>query len=117
MTGNDIFDTAVILLGYNDSSRKFQDSSGLKERALCAINQIAGDLGVCSKVNSLFDEITLDDKQASAAPYGVAMLLSLIDGDSEKNAMFSSIYNAKRASAKNKSHSVRDILPKGGEDL
>ena len=117
MTGNDIFETAIMLLGYTDSSRKFQDSSKLKERALCAINQIARDLGVCATAESLFDEIAFNDMQSSAAPYGVAMLLSLIDGDSDKNTMFSSIYNAKRAAAKNETGSVRDVLPKGGETL
>ncbi len=115
MTGNDIFETAVTLLGYTDFSRKFQDSSGLRERTLCAINQITGDLCGAAAIDNLFDEIPLDAASAAAAPYGVAMLLSLIDGDSEKNAMFSSIYNAKRAAAKGKITGVSDVLPKGGD--
>lgn len=115
MTGNDIFETAVTLLGYTDFSRKFQDSSGLRERALCAINQITNDLCGAVAVDSLFDEIHLDAAYAAAAPYGVAMLLSLIDGDSDKNAMFSSIYNAKRAAAKCKGASISDVLPRGGD--
>ncbi len=115
MTGNDIFDIVVSLLGYTDFSRKLQDSSGLKERTLCAINQITNDLCGAKAIDNLFDEIPIDDASAAATPYGVAMLLSLIDGDSDKNAVFSSIYNAKRAAAKGKRAIVSDVLPKGGD--
>ena len=45
-------------------------------------------------------------------PYGVAMLLSLIGGDGERNRLFTNLYNAKRGAVLNRVDAVTDAMPK-----
>ena len=111
MTGHNLFDDVMKLLGYTDFEGNIQDTSGLKARALTVINRILGDIGSKTQISKLSDTLNLSKEQAEALPYGVAMLLSLSDGNGEKNRIFTAIYNSKRAVCKGAKSSVRDTLP------
>ena len=114
MKANDIFNSAALLLGIPDTEFLGYDAQVLKSRALNAINQICADLCGAEPLDSIYDEINLSTSAAAAAPYGVAMLLTLSEADGEKHGAFCSIYNGLRAVAKAKKTAVRDVLPSVG---
>ncbi len=110
MTGYDVLKRAMSLLGYSNENG---DPAGLnKMTARCneIINQLSNDLRF-KGINSLSEELKLNDKQADALCYGVAMLLSFIEGDSAKNSVLTDIYNAKRATALAEVNIIKDQLP------
>lgn len=100
-------------MGYTDINGDIQDGTGLKQRALDAVNQIGYDLCRMAPVNNLLDEITVDDDVKHAMPYGVAMLLSFSDGDGSKNQLMCELYNAKRTLTKSKKEHIGDVIPTG----
>ena len=56
-------------------------------------------------------EINLSKSQLDALVYGVAMMLSLIGGDGERNQLFTNIYNAKRSAVLNTVDNIVDAMP------
>lgn len=112
MTGNDIYLTVTTLLGFGDALSDTRNDITLRERMLVALNRIGADLCDMPPVKSLNDSVSLSSAFCEALIYGVAMLISLTDGDSEKNSIFTSLYNSKRASAKAQKAAVSDTLPK-----
>ncbi|MBQ6714854.1 MAG: hypothetical protein IJN15_04810 [Clostridia bacterium] len=115
MKGSGIFDNAMKLLGYTDSSGEIQDSTGLKARATAAINRIIADLKLNIFIEKLTDEISISQSGEDALIYGTAMLLALSDNDGSKNQLFASIYNAKRSAFRGNKTFVKDNLPVANE--
>lgn len=112
MTGNDIYLTVTTLLGFSEALSDIHNDIALRERMLVTLNRIGADLCDMPPVKSLNDGINLSSAFCEALIYGVAMLISLTDGDSEKNSIFTSLYNSKRAAAKAQKATVNDTLPK-----
>lgn len=112
MTANDIFASALTLLGVDDVNALGYTSCNLHHRALSFVNRICGDLCDAPMAENLNDEITLSPEGSKAAPYGVAMLLALSEGDRDKNEVFCRIYNSFRAAAKGSITTVGDRLPR-----
>ncbi len=111
MTGNELFDTAVDLMGL-----KSQKSELYRYAEICIIS-VYNDLWYKLNVNgnkpfnSLNDEIELDERIVNdIMPYGVAMYLALILSDGEKQQFYAQVYNQKRLSLSSMG-SVRDVLP------
>ncbi len=111
MRANDLLEKAVLLLGYEAHGYGDKNDKSLSSRILCAINTILSDLSL-GQISSIFDEITPDDSTEAAAVYGVAMMLSVLEGDAARNEFFSRLYNQKRASAKFSLGKISDVLPK-----
>lgn len=105
MNGYEIYRKAIIRLGYDSSNNQ-----RLMGRALELINQILVDLDLDTKT-SLAEEIICDKKTIDAICCGVAMLISLSESDGEKNSVFASIYNSKRAAVLSGKNMVKDVLP------
>lgn len=113
MTGFEVYRRARLLMGDTEGI----DSSCpelLDERSLCAVNQIGQDLCGMPAAKSVFDELDITPAAENAMPYGVAMMLSIMSGDGERNRFFCDIYNARRAVAKASSGRIRDTLPGTG---
>ncbi|MBQ9965316.1 MAG: hypothetical protein IJP22_01135 [Clostridia bacterium] len=109
MSGLDILNKAILLLGYNQAT--FSDNkSDFNIRALDVINNICIDLGLTT-IDSLTSIITADKRKFDALTTGVAMLLSLLEGDTNKNIIFTGLYNAKRAICLKTSSVVEDVMP------
>ena len=109
MCGLDILNKAILLLGYNKSA--FSDNKNeFNARALDVINNICIDLGI-STIKTLSCVIDADDRKLDTLGTGVAMLLSLLEGDTNKNIIFTGLYNAKRAICLKSSSVVKDVLP------
>ena len=110
MNGYEIYDRAALRLGYKGTSGEEVLDDRLVLRALEFINQIALDLKL-KTVKDLSEEINVTDDMVEALCCGTAMMLSLSEGDTTKNAVFTALYNAKRMAMLSKNERVEDILP------
>lgn len=113
MTGRDIYLLSVGLLGYDPTPALNGSNDILAKNTVMAINRILLDLegkGYCIK--TLSDELPCGDRCADALLYGVAMMLSLIEGDAAKQNAYCEIYNAKRRTYKSCSGYIKDTMPK-----
>lgn len=124
ITGQDVLDRALRLLGYTNHNGDLENSvdAAVYKRGAAAVRQIFDDL---KRVDSLgSDQHTLDEMAdpipLSAVtiddimPYGVAMLVAQNEGDGDNQALFSVLYGRKRASVPRAAKARRDILPRGG---
>lgn len=115
MTGNKIFEKAMMILGYTDNEGHIIDSSGLRERSLYIINLILNDLKNGVGVNEMSAEIELNEVEEQTMIYGVCMMLTLGLNDSERNSLFTELYNLKRTAAKSEKSAVKERLYDGME--
>lgn len=104
MSGYDIFRKVMLRLSYTDTYNK------LSVKALEFINQICIDLKI-PVIESLSEKIEQNSEVLEALCCGVAMLLTVSEGDSEKNSLYTALYNSKRASVLSKVTLVEDVLP------
>ncbi len=111
MTVNDIYNSVVKLLGYNNLYLSVEDNDILKKRAVEFVNRIGFDLFKMPPVNNFLEEFELAIEHEAALIYGVCMLLSLSEGDGDKNRLFTELYNAKRAEAKSQISKITDVFP------
>lgn len=107
MTGYDISERVNMLLGYTDITL----GDGHEKEILNAVNRIGFDLIGMESINSLNDELNINENIADAIVYGVCMIVTLTWSDSAKNALFTDIYNQKRASAKSSNAKIKDTIP------
>ncbi len=110
MRGYEVYKRVLNLLGYINNDDNITPDSALYNRAIYAINQILLDLKQ-NEIESMNDIINIPKLSAEALVYGVAMLLSLIGGDGERNRIFAELYNAKRCAALNEAGTVLDVMP------
>lgn len=110
MKGLDIYKKAMLLLGYNDIVNNPPLQVRFEEQGAELISQIAADLCI-TDVSSLSSDLAADAQQAEALIYGTAMLLSLTEGDTSKNRVFTELYNAKRAAALKKIDKITYTMP------
>ncbi len=110
MNGYEIYDRAMIRLGYKAIGKNEIQDVGIMGRAAEFINQIAVDLGL-KPIEDLSDNIDCSDELSEALCCGVAMLISLSDSDANKNVIFTALYNAKRATVLSGRAFIEDNLP------
>lgn len=118
MTGLNMFDKAMLLLGYTGSHNELSGKDELLTRGLVAINQVYSDLHYASDttdfvpLNNINDTINLPTRVLyDVMPYGVAMFLAQAEGDGDNQQMFSVLYNQKRGSVKAVPTSIVDTMP------
>lgn len=123
-TGKEVFSRALQLLGYTNAYGEVDgtQSAELFKRGTAAVEQILTDLRRIEDPNWIMDS-TLDmeaplplSNQAinDAMPYGVAMLLAQGESDGDSQALYSALYNAKRAGVRRPKYRIRDVMPRGG---
>ncbi len=111
MTANDIYLSALELMGYNYSENTaIEYPFSLSPLRLC--NRVFTDLGL-AVISNISEELELSAEQCDAACYGVAMFISLYMCDTVKHAMITDIYNAKRRKIKAGIDKIRNVLPYG----
>ncbi len=111
MTGRDIYITVSGLLGYDPTPVFNGIGDIMAKNTLNAINRVLEDISDGDKLIRLNDEIKVDEKVLHALPYGVAMFLALIDGDSVRYNAFCDIYNDKRRLCKSNITRVQNVVP------
>lgn len=115
MTGNKIFERAMMILGYTDNEGCIVDNSGLQERSLHIINQILADLKKDFIINDMDEDIELNGIEEQTVIYGVCMMLTLGLNDSERNSLFTELYNLKRTAARSEKSEIKEKLYEGME--
>lgn len=110
LKGYELYKKVLNLLGYINNDDSITSDSLLYKRAFGVINQILLDLKQ-TEIEDMNCEIKIPKACEEALSYGVAMMLSLIGGDSERNRLFTSLYNAKRAAALCENSSIKDVMP------
>lgn len=111
MTVSSIYNSVVKLLGYNNTYLSVEDNDILKKRTVEFVNRLGYDLFKMPPVDSFLQEFNLPSEYKEALIYGVCMLISLSEGDGDKNKLFTELYNSKRAEAKSQIMSIKDIFP------
>lgn len=117
MTGTEVLDKALRLLGYTDSLGAPENSGRIKSRAVAAVNAVYSDLFYLlhdcgfTALRELKDEICLPERVVQdVMPYGVAAFLAQGESDGDQQQYFMLFYNNKRLGVAGKS-CVRDVLP------
>lgn len=110
MNGYDIYDRAMIRLGFKPAGKNEITDAGIISRAVEFINQIAADLKL-RFIEDLSDNIDCSAELSEALCCGVAMLISLSEGDANKNVIFTALYNAKRTAVLSEKSFIEDALP------
>ncbi len=110
MSGYDIYKKVLLRLGFNSTDNHTVLSDGRVIMAKEFINQILSDLRL-DEIEDMTAKIKCSKAQGEAVCYGVAMLMALSEGDSEKNKLFTDLYNAKRASVLSEVSFIEDTLP------
>lgn len=117
MTGQEMLNRALLLLGYSDAQGNVADEERVKLRALSVLNTVYSDLFYI-----LFDEgfkplVTLSQKielpervLQDVMPYGVASFLAMSESDGDNQQVYTVLYNRKRT-AINRQSATRDVLP------
>ena len=113
MTADEIFRQALQLLNYPS------DEPDLRKKALPLINQIYADLWYINSselfvpLTSLMQKVQLESNVLSnVMPYGVSMLIAQTEGDADNHALYASLYNQRRPSARSSSDRFEDRMPK-----
>ena len=109
MNGYEICKTAFLRIG-TENDTKTPIHSRSSNRDLEFINQIADDLNL-KPLGQLSEIPNWSSKERQAVICGVAMLLSFTEGETAKNQLFTSIYNAKRAALLGSITKIEDRLP------
>lgn len=117
MNGYEICKSAFLRLGF-DNENEVSLHKNTTKRDFEFINQIAKDLNL-TPIEAMSQEIVWNNKQTEAVISGVAMLLCFIEGENNKSQIFTSIYNARRASLLGETAKIKDTLPvaEGGDTL
>ncbi len=110
MNGYDVYDRAIIRLGYKSTGTNEIEAEGIMGRAVEFINQIAIDLKL-KAIEQLSDNIDCSAELSEALCCGVAMLISLCEADANKNVIFTALYNAKRTAVLSGKAFIEDTLP------
>lgn len=111
MTVSDIIKSAQALMGYGSVDVIGYNDEAMLQRSILAVNHIIADLDGKITVKEANEQLPLPISALRAMPYGVAMLLSLAEGDAARNNTFANIYNAMRAAAKGSISTVVDTIP------
>lgn len=117
MTGYDVYKRVLNMSGYLNNDNIILDEQSLIIRIVDMINQICVDLKI-DAISGLEDQIKTENYKVDALCYGVAMLLSISDNESQKNALFTQIYNSKRGAVLSQKEYIEDKIPtiSGGVD-
>lgn len=117
MTGNEMINKALVLLGYTDSMGNISGDQRFRTRALTVLNSIYADLFYLknssgfSPLKAVSDSVNLPERELNdVMPYGVAALLAQSENDGDAQQTFVTLYNTKRA-ALTYSESVNDVIP------
>ena len=117
MTGSQILNTSLKLLGYSENNGNSHLTQVTRNRALPIINLIYAELArSCEEeflpLQTLSDEIKLPKRVLNEVmPCGVAMHIANGEGDTSSQAFWAAEYNAKRTTL-SKITKYKDTLPK-----
>jgi hypothetical protein len=116
MTGTEVLNNGLQLLGYSDSNGNAHLTQVIRNRALTIVNLVYMELSRnCGIENtalfSLSDDVKLPERVLiEVMPCGVAMYVANAENDFNAEAFWSKEYNAKRTTL-SRIEVVKDTLP------
>ena len=115
MTGNDILQRALGLLGYAENNGNTQLTQRILQKALPLTNLVYGDIArMCGMeketIDSLSDEFEISNNAADVFACGLASYIAATEGDDNAHAFWAAEYNARRTTL-SKVTTVKDELP------
>ncbi len=115
MTGSDILQRALGLLGYAENNGNTQLTQRILQHALPLTNLVYGDIArMCGmkkeRLNSLLDEFEISDKAADVFACGLAGYIAASEGDDNAHAFWAAEYNT-RMTTLTKVTEIKDVLP------
>ena len=115
MTGNDILQRALGLLGYAENNGNTQLTQRILQKALPLTNLVYGDIArMCGMeketIDSLSDEFEISNNSADVFACGLASYIAATEGDDNAHAFWAAEYNARRTTL-SKITTVKDELP------
>lgn len=101
MTGNDILNRALGLLGYAENNGNTQLTQRILQKALPLVNLVYGDIArMCGledkRLESLNEEVALSNKAADVFACGVAGYIAGTEGDDSAQALWMAEYQTRR---------------------
>jgi len=116
MTGSEMLNHSLKLLGYSENNGNTHLTQVIKNRALPIINLVYAELSRnCEQkfqpLESLSKEINLPEKALNEVmPAGIAMYIANAEGDNAAEVFWASEYNAKRVTL-SRFGEIKDVLP------
>ncbi len=111
MTAYNIYMNAMKLLGYDTEGLCEND---ILKNVVFIVNTVLNDLSL-GAVERVQDQIQCTLAQQQAVIFGMAAIIAMTSGDSEKYNMMSTIYLEKRRAVKSCVQKIKDVFP-AGED-
>lgn len=116
MTGHQIINRALTLLGYTDTEGNLRVSDRIKKRATELLNEVYSEVfytvneGEFVPLGSLLEAVNLSDSAISALTAGVAAFMAQAESDLSAAAWWTNIYNSRRLRLTSVT-SKKDVLP------
>lgn len=115
MTGNDIVNRALGLLGYAENNGNLQLTQRILQKSLPLVNMVYGDIArMCGlekkRLNSLAEEFEISDTAADVFACGVAGYIANSEGDDNAQAFWSAEYQSRRSTLTNIME-IKDVIP------
>lgn len=109
MTLNDVFTSALMLMGYPYSPEIAAEYPFITDKfTLC--NRVFTDLGLKNEWDPSAT-LKFSEDELDTIIYGVAMFIALYMGDGLKHGMLTDIYNARRRKVKSAIGRIRNVMP------
>lgn len=116
MTGSEILNQALSLLGYSEENGNSHLTQTIRNRALPIINLVSAELSrncdiTFYPLKSLDDELKFPERALNEVmPSGVAMYIAQAEGDNASQAFWGTEYNAKRLTL-SRFAEINDVIP------
>ena len=115
MTGNDIVNRALGLLGYAENNGNLQLTQRILQKSLPLVNMVYGDIArMCGikkqRLDNLSEQFEISDKAADVFACGVASYIANSEGDDNAQAFWAAEYQNRRPTLSRVTE-YKDILP------
>jgi len=115
MTGCEVYNNALALLGYAENSGNAHLTNRVMNRAIPLINLVYGDLRrICGydikRIKDLSEDIELPENAIDVLECGVASYIAMSEGDDSAQAIWSAEYQARRTTLSQISE-IQDVIP------
>lgn len=115
MTGSEIVNRALGLLGYAENNGNLQLTQRILQKSLPLVNLVYGDIAsMCglekTRLESLSEKFDISDKAADVFACGVASYIANSEGDDNAQYFWAAEYQARRTTL-SKVTEFKDVLP------
>ncbi len=115
MTGNEIVNRALGLLGYAENNGNLQLTQRILQKALPLVNMVYGDIARIyglekQRLDNLSEQFEISDKAADVLACGVASYIANSEGDDNAQSFWAAEYQSRRTTLSRVTE-YKDVLP------